>query len=57
MKNEMREDLLITREDILLHLCAETADRSDEEDALDPLPTGQTGILPVLLRRLFRRED
>ncbi len=57
MKNEMREDLLITREDILLHLCAETADRSDEEDALDPLPTGQTGMLPVLLRRLFRRED
>ena len=50
MKDEMREDLLITRKDILLHISTRAADRSDEDNAA---PCTHTR----LLCRLFGKKD
>ena len=49
MKNEMREDLLITRKDILIHVSTHAAD-GDEKDAAP-------GACARLLCRLFRAKD
>ncbi len=57
MKNKMREDLLITREDILLHLCAEPADRYSEDEALAPRAANPAGVFSWFLKRLLPHED
>lgn len=57
MKDEMREDLLITREDILMHLSMESAELCDEEETLAPLPACRTNVFFGLLRWLFKNEN
>ena len=50
MKNEMREDLLITRKDILVHVSTQAAGGSDDENAAP-------GMRTRLMCRLFRAKD
>ena len=51
MKNEMREDLLITREDILMHMSARNADPDGDEEATS------CNVFFRLIRWLTREED
>ncbi len=54
MKNEMRKDLMITREDILLHLSAQDTEPDDEESLA---PAGAADAFLRFLCRLFKRDD
>lgn len=48
MKNEMRQDLMITREDFLVHLRTDAEGRGKNERAC------RAGALRAFLDRLFR---
>ena len=55
MKDELRDDLLITREDILTHIFDRSASTDDEE--APALSAGPLGVFSGLIRRLTREED
>lgn len=57
MKNEMREDLLITREDILMHMSARNAEPDGEEKIVAAPPCGLPDVFFRLIRWLTKEDD
>ena len=55
MKNELRKDLLITREDILTHICARNADPDGEEFAA--MQAGPIDVFLGLILRGNKKDD
>ena len=56
MKNEMREDLLITREDVLTYLYPKAAENDDEDETGALLPADPDCTFFGILRWLFKKE-